>query len=273
MSMNRISRTFKSYRESNRKALMPYITVGDPDIDGTRKILENMYDAGACVCELGFPFSDPIADGPVIQASMKRALDNGANVQGILEMVRAFRDSDASGAQELGLVAMISFSMVYKLGVGDFINRCKDAGIDGFIVPDLPLEQAQRISRLVAEADLTCSFLIAPGTSVERAREIAKVSSGFIYMLARAGVTGEQREMPADLPERIADLRTVTDLPIAVGFGVSTADHVREVVSVADAAIVGSAIMRRVDDVVQTGEADLGQVIGRFAGELAAGLS
>ena len=100
-----------------------------------------MYDAGAGVCELGFPFSDPIADGPVIQASMKRALDNGANVEGILEMVKAFRESDAAGAQELGLVAMISFSMVYKLGVGDFITRCKEAGIDGFIVPDLPLEQ------------------------------------------------------------------------------------------------------------------------------------
>ncbi len=251
---------------------MPYITVGDPDIPTTQKMLEAVYDAGAQICELGFPFSDPIADGPVIQASMKRALDAGANVQKILHMVKQFRKSSAPSAQKLGLIAMLSFSMIYKIGTKQFIEQCKDAGIDGLIIPDLPIEQSQQVTTIISDAGLICSFLVSPSTPIARAKKIAAISTGFLYMVARAGVTGEQKQIPQDLTSRITDLRTVTDLPIAVGFGISTPRHVTQVVAVADAAIVGSAYMKTVERAIQAQKNNITQDIAQLTSQLVAGL-
>ena len=241
--MNRIDALFRDLRSRNAKALMPFVTAGDPDLATTAKLLQACQRSGGAICELGFPFSDPIADGPVIQASMTHALGKGIRPGQIIDMVKQMRAS-----LTIGVVAMVSYSIVHKIGTAKFIADSKAAGIDGFIFPDLPVEECEPASKLVKDAGLIMSLLIAPTTPIERARKIAQASSGFVYVLARAGITGVRSELPPDLTDRIADLRKVTDLPIAVGFGIATAAHVKQVCSSADAAIVGSAIMRRIAD-------------------------
>lgn len=266
--MNRIVRIFQDLRQRQAKALMPFITAGDPDVATTAALLPAMERAGASICELGIPFSDPIADGPVIQASMTYALDRGVRPAEILQAVARQRAGMA-----LGLVAMVSYSIVHRLGASSFLRDAQAAGIDGFIFPDLPVDEADAIRDKVSQANLICSFLIAPTTPIERAERIARACSGFVYVLSRAGITGERTELPADLPGRITRLRQVTDLPIAVGFGVSTAQQVRQVVQVADAAIVGSAIMRRIAQQRENGSAAVVESVAQFVGELAQGLA
>lgn len=266
--MNRIDRIFADLRQRNQRALMPYITCGDPDIQTTGNILKACQRAGASICELGFPFSDPIADGPVIQASMTYALDHGAKSAQVFDMVRNLRAD-----LELGLVAMVSYSIVHRLGRDDFFARCADVGIDGLIIPDLPLEEAGDLRDNAAQHNLTASHLIAPTTPIDRARKLAQASSGFVYLLARGGITGERSELPPDLPDRINQLRDVTDLPIAVGFGIATPQQVASVVSVADAAIVGSAIVRRIGDNREQGGEALVNEVESFVRELAGGLT
>ncbi len=265
--MNRIDRIFAGHRSRGEKALMPFLTAGDPDLDTTARLLEVAEQSGASVCELGIAFSDPIADGPVIQASMAHALDGGAGPGRVLEMVSRIRPK-----LEMGLMAMVSYSIVYRLGVREFVRDAGQAGIDGFIFPDLPIEESGEARDAVGDAGLVCSFLIAPTTPADRAAEIARASSGFVYVLSRGGLTGEQTELPAGLGERIEGLRSVTDLPVAVGFGISNRDQVRQVVEVADAAIVGSAIMRRVASRRGDGpDAVVGEV-REFMGDLGQGL-
>ncbi len=269
--MNRIEAIFDRLRREGGKALMPFITAGDPDLETTARLLPAIERAGGAICELGFPFSDPIADGPVIQASMARALDRGVKTRQILEVVSAAR-----GALSMGLVAMVSYSIVHRLGPAQFFRDCRAAGFDGLIIPDLPLEEGEQAAKQAADAGLICSFLIAPTTPIERAEKIAKLCTGFIYLLSRAGLTGEQAALPADLPKRIERLRGVTQLPIAVGFGIASAEQVAQVVKVADAAIVGSAIVRRIERATSKGEQDRGAVVAEvasFVGELASGLS
>jgi tryptophan synthase alpha chain len=241
--MNRVNQVFEDLRARGQKALMPFLTAGDPDLNATAALLPAIERAGASVCELGIPFSDPVADGPVIQASMAHALAGGVTPGRVLETIARVRPR-----LKMGLIAMVSFSIVHRLGVGSFLRDAGAAGLDGLIVPDIPLEEVSR-SRLGEQAEehgLICSLLIAPTTPLERAERIAKASSGFVYLLARSGITGERGSLPADLGERVTGLRKVTDLPIAVGFGISTPEQVKLVGRVADAVIVGSALMRRV---------------------------
>ncbi len=266
--MNRIDAIFADLRSDGRKALMPYLTAGDPDVATTAAMLPAVESAGASICEVGFPFSDPIADGPVIQASMSYALDHGARVRDILDAVRDVRPN-----LSLGLVAMLSWSIPYRFGPAQFIAACKDAGFDGFIFPDLPVEESDDALGLVRDAGMIASLLIAPSTPIERAQRIAQASSGFLYVLSRAGLTGEQTELPSDLPDRLNKLRDVTDLPIAVGFGISTPEQVGAVVRVADAAIVGSAIVRRIADRRELERDALVEHVSGFVGELAQGLN
>jgi tryptophan synthase alpha chain len=265
--MNRIERIFTDLRGRGDKALMPYLTAGDPDIKTTGRILQAIDAAGAAVCEVGIPYSDPIADGPVIQASMTYALDRGLRTRDIFAAIAERRDKLA-----MGVVAMVSYTIVHRIGPAAFCNDAKQAGVDGLIVPDLPVEEADAISDHAQGAGLTCSYLIAPTTSPQRAQRLAKASSGFIYMLARSGITGERNELPLELGDRVERLRDVTDLPVAVGFGISTPRQVRTVVRVADAAIVGSAIMRRVADWRGDGDDAVAERVGAFVKELAGGL-
>jgi tryptophan synthase alpha chain len=220
------------------------------------------------VCELGIPFSDPVADGPVIQASMTYALDHGLTVKKVFEMVASVRAN-----LSIGLVAMVSYSIVHRIGLTKFIGGAKDAGFDGFIFPDLPLEEAGPAREATAKAGLILSMLIAPTTPDDRAERIAQASTGFVYVVSRAGITGERSDLPPELPERIERLRGVTDLPITVGFGISDAQQVNQVVSVADAAIVGSGLMRRVAQARCEGEDSAVKIVQAYTQELASGLS
>ena len=246
---------------------MPYLTAGDPSVQATGRMLGAVQAAGASICEIGIPFSDPIADGPVIQASMTYALDHGVRVGQIFETVSRVRPS-----LEIGLVAMVSYSIVHRLGLKRFIGDAKDAGFDGFIFPDLPLEASGPAREACAEAGTILSMLIAPTTPDDRAERIAKASSGFVYVVARSGITGEQNELPPELPARLKRLRGVTDLPMTVGFGISNSDHVRQVVSVADAVIVGSGMMRRIGEARDKGEDEAVAVVRSYTEELATGL-
>lgn len=265
--MNRIERIFKDLRGTGGRALMPFITAGDPDIETTAAMLPGVEQAGASICELGIPFSDPIADGPVIQASMAHALSNKLRTADVLAAVKRLRPS-----LNMGIVAMVSYSIVHRMGADRFISESAAAGFDGFIFPDLPLDESDAVLGKVRDAGLTCSLLIAPTTPIERAEKIARASSGFVYVLSRAGITGEQTALPTDLTARVQRLRQVTDLPIAVGFGISDAKQVRSVVDVADAAIVGSAIMRRVAQVRDKGRDAVVGEVARFVAELSQGL-
>lgn len=247
---------------------MPFTVAGDPDLATTAELLPALEKAGASVVELGIAFSDPIADGPVIQSAMSDVLDQGVRVGQVLEMVAEVRPK-----VDLGLVAMVSYSIVHRRGGKAFVREAAEAGIDGFIFPDLPLEEADAIADDVAEAGLIMSMLIAPGTPIERAKRIARRSSGFAYVIARAGITGERSELPPDLPDRLRQLREATDLPLAVGFGISGPEHVREVVKVADAAIVGSALVRRIGEHREQGRQAVVDAAAGMTRELASGLT
>ncbi len=265
--MGRINAIFSDLRRRGDRALMPFITAGDPGLSTSAALLPALERAGASIVELGIPFSDPIADGPIIQASMTRALERGVRVEQVFEAIAEQRDR-----VELGLIAMVSYSIVHRIGLKRFVEQAKAAGIDGFIFPDLPVEESRPAADAVREAGLILSMLISPTTPAERAERIARASSGFLYVLSRAGITGERATLPAELPERIARLRDVTDLPIAVGFGIGSAEQVSRVVSVADAAIVGTALVRRIADAAQGGPEQVVSAAESFTRELATGL-
>ncbi len=268
---SRIQTIFHTLRSNRRAALMPFICAGRPSLAETPRILAAVQSAGAAIVEIGIPFSDPIADGPVIAAAMHLALESGVTPPGVF---RAVAEARAQGVT-LGLVAMVSVSIVHRIGTRQFVQNANESGFDGFIFPDVPLEEAEPLLAPVRDAGLTASLLVAPTTSPARAEKIAKASTGFVYLLARTGITGEHASggsgSPAlragsptsGLAPRIAQLRTVTDLPIAVGFGISTPDHVRAVIDAgADAAIVGSALVRRIEETAASGGDVPGAVTG-----------
>ena len=239
---------------------MPFLTGGYPSLEATAGAIRAISDAGASIIEVGFPFSDPIADGPVIAASMHDALVGGVTPQAIFDTVRTLRnDVDA------GLVAMVSVSIVDRLGPAVFVRDAAAAGFDGLIVPDLDIDAADELANAARDADLALAVLIAPTTPADRLSGLIARCTGFVYLLARAGLTGERDDAP-DISKRVGEIRAHTDLPIAVGFGISTAQHVRAVTTAADAAIVGSALVRRMGEAM-----DPVDCAGAFVRELMAG--
>lgn len=238
--MNRVVAKLSSLAAEGKKGLLPYVTAGLPDLNTTQRVLEALAQAGASAVELGIPFSDPVADGPTIQASFTRALDRGVRVRDILAMVARFRrDSD------LPILAMLSYSIVYRIGVEKFLAMAAETGIDGLIVPDLSLEEAPQTAGMVTQAGLCMPMLVSPISSPERRRSIAGLSSGFVYYMSVTGITGERSELPPELIANVRDLRAASGQPVVVGFGISTAEQVRSVCTVADGAIIGSALVRR----------------------------
>lgn len=229
---------------------MPFVTAGDPSVDALPDVLRAVEAGGACMCEIGLAFSDPIADGPTIQASMTRALDAGATVEAVFERVAQARDG-----LSLGLVAMVSYSIVHRWGLGRFVADARQAGFDGFIFPDLPVQEAEPARDVVLEAGGVLSQLVAPTTGPERAERIARASTGFVYVVSRPGITGESAALPPELSDRLARLREATDTPLAVGFGVSTPEQVAQVCAAADGAIVGSAMVRAMHEAAEAGGA------------------
>jgi tryptophan synthase alpha chain len=266
--MNPIDAQFQRLRAEHRKAFIPFVTAGDPDVHGTVRLIEELADRGADLIEIGFPYSDPIADGPVIQASYTRALDRGVRFDDVFSCARQATRALAHASQSVPLVGMVSYSLVYRRGPHAFLKQAMDAGFSGAIVPDLPAEEATDLAKLAASLDFKLVQLVTPTTPKERAIAIARLSTGFLYCVSVTGITGERDRVPDELRGQLAWLREQTPLPLCVGFGVSRPEHVRTLRDVADGIIVGSAIVRRVE---QAGERPFGDIV-REVGELAQSL-
>ncbi len=246
--MNKIDTTFKQLRAAGRKAFMPFITAGDPDLAATAGLVRELSARGASLIEIGFPYSDPIADGPVIQASYTRALAKRLKLDAIFEAVRQLTSAAPSSSPLAPLVAMVSYAIIFRHGPEQFMREAKQAGFEGAIVPDLPVDEAGELAAIAARHDFKLILLVTPTTPRERAIEIARTSTGFIYFVSIVGITGERTAIPASVLDYVAWLKSQTDLPVCIGFGISTPEHVRQLAPAADGLIVGSAIVRRVAD-------------------------
>jgi tryptophan synthase alpha chain len=238
--MPEIDQVFAKLRTEGRKALMPFLTAGDPDLAFTAAALKELVAQGASLCEVGIPYSDPIADGPVIQASYARALDRGVKLAGILKML-----GETTPQLAAPVVTMVSYAIVYRHGVENYCDEARAAGVAGLIVPDLPVEESPALAAICGKRDLSLIQLVTPLTPRDRAIRICETSTGFVYYVSVAGITGERTQLPADLVDNVAWLREESKLPICIGFGVSTPEHVKLLAPVADGLIVGSAIVRR----------------------------
>jgi tryptophan synthase alpha chain len=263
---NRLVEAFADASKAGRKLLVPFITAGYPDLATTGALLADFERRGVKVCELGVPFSDPVADGPVIQASYTQALDKGVHSDGIFEMVRAYR---AAGGT-MALATMVSYSIVFRHGLEAYFRQAASAGADAMIIPDLPLEEAAPAEKAAMAAGLANVMLVAPTTPPDRREQIARHSRGFLYYISVAGITGQRDALPAATIEAVRDLRRHSGVPVCVGFGISNPATVAAVIQAADGAIVGSAIVKRITDAMQRGLSrdELVAQVGRFVEEL-----
>lgn len=239
--MSAISDLFSNLRREKRKALMPFVTAGDPDLEFTAAVVKELVGRGAHLFEIGIPYSDPIADGPVIQASYTRALDKKIKLADILKTLAELAPKVAAP-----LVTMVSYTIVYRHGIEKYLDAVSQRGVAGLIVPDLPVEESAGLAKLCAARGLSLIQLVTPTTPRDRAVRIAETSTGFLYYVSVAGITGERSAVPPELVDNVGWLRTQTDLPICVGFGISQPEHVKLLAPVADGLIVGSAIVRRI---------------------------
>lgn len=241
--MTRITEAFAKLRNINEKALITYITAGDPCLDMTEKLIYSIESAGADIIELGIPFSDPLADGPTIQRSTHRALMNGVKIADILQMVRKVREKCT-----VPLVFLVYYSSIYRYGVKRFLEECRDSGVDGLVVPDLPPEESEEYKSLADHFGLDTIYLVAPISSDDRIEIIADYSQGFIYCVSVTGTTGARNSMPGDLERFIMRVRAKTSKPIAVGFGIARPEHAADIARFADGIIVGSALVEQLEE-------------------------
>ena len=230
--MNRITKSFE-----NKKALIAFITGGDPDIETTEKLILAMEEAGADIVEIGIPFSDPVAEGPVIQEADARSLSGGCTVDKLFDMVKKLREKT-----NMPLLFMTYANPVYAYGKERFTAKCRECGIDGIIVPDVPFEEKDEFEGECNKNGIALISLIAP-TSGDRAEKIARESKGFLYCVSSLGVTGTRGEIKTNIAELISDVKKASDVPCAVGFGISTPEQARDMAAVSDGVIVGSAIV------------------------------
>lgn len=265
--MNPIDATFQRLRSQGRKAFMPFLTAGDPDLAATKRLVRTLAENGAHLIEVGFPYSDPLADGPVIQASYTRALERGVHVEDIFAAL-----CDIATPQT-PLVSMVSFSLIHRRGPEKFLDQAQSAGLSGAIVPDLPVEESQALGQLAAARDFKLIQLVTPTTPRDRAREIARHSTGFLYCVSVTGITGEREQLPAELLDQLAWLRRHTDLPLCVGFGVSRPEHVRMVRELADGVIVGTAMVRHLEKAGSQSLDAIAAAIGTLTQSLTAALN
>jgi tryptophan synthase alpha chain len=239
--MSRIDELFAKLRAERKKALMPFVTAGDPDLAFTAAVLKELVARGSNLCELGIPYSDPIADGPVIQESYTRALAHKIKLAEILDML-----AGVAPAVPAPIVTMVSYAIVLRHGLARYVDDAARAGAAGAIVPDLPAEESDELAKICRRADFSLVQLVTPTTPRERALRIAERSSGFLYYVSVTGITGERTELPQSLLDNVGWLRGQTPLPICIGFGISQPEHVKQLAAVADGLIVGSAIVRRI---------------------------
>jgi tryptophan synthase alpha chain len=253
--MNRIEKRFAELKSRGRTGIIAYLTVGFPKLDSTPEIANAIVEAGADMLELGIPFSDPLADGATIQRTNHAALQNGVTLGKCLEVCSQLRKQ----LPETPLILMGYYNPILAMGLETFAARAAAAGADGIIVPDLPPDEAKPLLEVARPKGLDVIFLIAPTSTEHRIIEVAKASSGFIYCVSLTGVTGARADLAAGLPEFLQRVRKHTSLPLAVGFGVSTSEHVRTVGQHAEAVIVGSALMQAIESVGPAGAAKAAQ--------------
>jgi tryptophan synthase alpha chain len=249
-NQSRISKRFAQLRASAELGIVAYITAGDPTMDATLEFVMALDEAGADVIELGVPFSDPLADGPTIQRASERALKAGASLAGVLELVRRIRQTS-----QVPLVLFSYFNPIVQMGLEKFAANASAAGVDGVLVTDLTPEESEDYRKILHAHHLDTVFLAAPTSSDERLRIIAHCSSGFLYLISRTGVTGAKDSLPDDLPALLRRTRSFTSLPIAVGFGISLPGHVSVLGGLADAAVVGSALVSEIEKASSTAAA------------------
>ncbi len=247
--MSRIDDVFKKLQERGDKALIPFITAGDPDLPTTAELIKVLADAGADLIELGVPFSDPMADGPTIQAASERALAGGTTLVKILELVAAVRRETS-----IPLVLMGYYNPVFRYGAERFAQDAARAGVDALLLVDLPPEEVGEISAAVQAAGLALITLLAPTTPRERMRQLAAAAQGYIYYVSMTGVTGAQKISPADIRAAVEELKTMTAVPVGVGFGITTAEDAASVGEFADGVVVGSALVRIIETYAQSTE-------------------
>lgn len=264
--MSAIDERFKELRQAGKKAFLPFITAGDPSLEVTAKLLKVLADCGSAIGEVGIPYSDPIADGPVIQASYTRALNAGIKLRDIFKTV-----ADVSPSLTMPLVSMVSYAVIHRLGMEKYVNDAQAAGFSGVIVPDLLAEEASELRAVCAREDFSLIHLVTPTTTPERMLRIAESSTGFVYFVSVTGITGERNELPAELLDKVAWLRERTKVPVCIGFGISRKEHVEKLAPVADGIIVGSAIVRRVTEVPDPNESLAG--VEELARELISALN
>ena len=265
--MSSIDSLFANLRTAGRKALMPFVTAGDPDLGFTADVLGEVVHRGAALCELGIPYSDPIADGPVIQESYTRALAQKTALADILAMLRT-----TTPQLPAPVVTMVSYAIIYRHGLEQYVADARAVGVAGLIVPDLPVEESRPLGDICRRADVSLIHLITPTTSPDRAKRIAERTTGFIYYVSVTGITGERTQLPPEIVDNVARLRTLTPLPICIGFGISKPEHVRMLAPVADGLIVGSAIVRRMAAVATRPRAKVIREIGEYVAELLSAL-
>lgn len=258
-----LEQTFAELQRQQRIGLFPFIPAGYPDLPTTAALLRTLEASGASAIEVGFPFSDSIADGPVVQEAFIKALENHFRVHDLFDTIGAVR-----GDLSVPLVAMVSFSIVYRYGTERFLTDARTAGFDAILIPDLPPPQAQEVCRQVRAAGLDTVLLLAPSTPPQRRKQIADLSSGFIYYLSVSGVTGARATLPEDLESNVRQLKTMTRRPVAVGFGVSQPAHLQQLSTFADAAIVGSALVRQITAHMGQGQSAILNAAGSFCRDL-----
>ena len=271
MSGTRITRRFAELRADGRAGLVTFVTAGDPDLETSTAILAGLAEAGADVIELGMPFSDPMADGPSIQAAGQRALAAGHTMRRTLDMVARFREDD----DETPIVLMGYFNPIYTMGAGAFAAEARRAGVDGLIVVDLPPEEEEELREPAGAAGIELIRLVAPSTGDARLKHLMVNAGGFIYYVSVAGITGTKSATQTAIAAGVTRIRAVSELPVAVGFGIRTPEQAAEVALVADAAVVGSAIVDRVADAHEDGGRAAQTVVDEalaFVRELAAGV-
>ncbi len=266
--MSAVDQLFRRLRAEGQKALMPFVTAGDPDLDFTADVLRELGRRGASLCEVGVPYSDPIADGPVIQASYTRALARRVKLAEIFGTL-----ADVTPTVSAPLVTMVSYAIVYRHGLARYVDEAKEAGVAGAIVPDLLIEESAELAGICRAADFSLVQLVTPTTPRDRALRIAESSTGFLYYVSVTGITGERTRLPQQLLDNVSWLREQTKTPICIGFGISQPEHVRLLSPVADGLIVGSAIVRRIATAESRPREDVLRDVGDYVGSLLAALN
>ena len=259
--MSRIDLTFKRLRKKGRSALIPFVVAGDPDLETTESLVLKMKESGADLVELGIPFSDPIADGPTIQAASQRAFKKGVSIEGILSLTKRLKGVD------LPVILMTYLDPILQYGLGAFAIDCKESRVDGVIIPDLPPEEAMSWIDQARRMDLDTIFLVNPTSSIERIRLVNRCSRGFIYHASFRGLTGIKEKLPDDLELSVKRVKENSEKPVAVGFGISTPDQANGVSGFCDGVIVGSAIVKIIEENIRN--PDLTAKVANFVSSLA----